>query len=382
MFHELIGGPFCRFEYRPMNLNSSPQVKEYLFANGWEPDEWNFKKNPLTGRDMYDENGEKIKSSPKLTESSFHTVKGEVPQLIARRNVLMHRMRMIKNTTRQGEEKGFLNLLRNDGRIAAGAIPLGTNTGRMRHVGVVNIPSVDAVYGEEIRSLFKVPEGYEQVGVDASALEARMQAHYVFPFKGGPELADLLINGDIHTENSKLWYGDVEHRKQSKSPYYCLMYGGQPPKLATTMGVSVKEAELHFEAFWNQYTPLTEFKTAITEAWKARGGKNGGYLRAIDGRKIFARSEHALVNLMFQSAGSITVKLATVYLDKWIKQSGLRARQIIHMHDEMQFEVHVDDVEKVRELALKAFEQAGKFLKFNVPIVGEAKVGRNWAECH
>lgn len=376
---EEISGPFTRIAWESINLNSSDQIKKYLLEHGWIPTEYNFKKDS-NGRDLYDEHGEKIKSSPKLTEDSFDSVKGDIPKLIARRNILMHRKRMLKNVRKtDGEETGWINAIREDNRISAGAFTIGTNTGRMRHYNVVNVPSVDAVYGYEIRDLFVVPEGYKLLGVDAAALEARMQAHYVYPYDGGPELADLLINGDIHQSNADLW-GCT--RKGAKSPYYCLMYGGQPPKFAATMGCSLQEARKHFDAFWDTYTPLTEFKESITGVWKKRGGRRGGYLKGIDGRKLFARSEHALVNLMFQSAGSITVKVATLFLDKWIKQRNLDAHQVIHMHDEFQFEVKEDQVEEVKELALRAFIKAGEFLKMNVPILGDAKIGNSWAETH
>jgi DNA polymerase I-like protein with 3'-5' exonuclease and polymerase domains len=329
---------------------------------------------------MKDENGDFIPTSPKLSKSEFVGVEGEVPKLVARRNKLVHRKNLLANVRKtDGESTGLLNLLRNDGRVTAGAIVIGTNTHRCRHINVVNIPSVDALYGDRIRELFTVQDGYSMVGVDAAALEARMQAHYVYPFTGGEALADLLINGDIHQANADLW-GCT--RKQAKPNYYCLMYGGQPAKLASTMGCSLKDAKGYYEQFWQAYTPLTEFKDTITKIWEERGGKKGGYLKAIHGAKLFARSPHALVNMMFQSAGSITVMYATIFLDKLLKENMIDAHQVIHMHDEFQIEVVDKDVETVRDLALKSFEYAGKYLKMNVPILGDAKVGKNWRDTH
>lgn len=367
---KLIQGPFCRLNWEPINLNSPTQVKDYLLSQGWQPTEWNTKK----------ENGRIIQTSPKLTEDSFDSVQGDVPRLVARRAILVHRQRMLKNTKRNNEESGWLNSLREDGRLEARAIPNATPTGRYRHSGIVNVPNAHAVYGADIRSLFIAPPNYKFVGVDAAALEARVQAHYVYPYEGGPELADLLINGDIHTANQKLW--EMHERNDAKSPYYALMYGAQPQKLADTMGCSIFEATVRYENFWSQYVPLDMFKTEITKVWEARGGKKGGYLKALDGRKLFARSPHALVNLMFQSAGSIVVKLATVLTDKWCEELGLRSVQVLHFHDEFQRETHEDDVEQVVELAQLAFKTAGEYFKMNVPIIGEAKIGNNWYETH
>ena len=373
-----VEGPFCRISWHPINLNSSDQVKEYLLSVGWRPTEYNYKTDK-DGRAIYDEFGNKIKTSPKLTEDSYDSVQGDIPQLVARRNILVHRQRLLKNTRKDGVETGWLNQLREDGKLTAGGIPLGTPTGRYRHSGVVNVPSVDAVYGADIRSLFRADTGLVLVGVDASALEARIQGHYVYPFKGGKELAELLIHGDIHQSNADLW---GVSRKEAKSPYYCLMYGGQPPKLAETMGCTLAEAQDYYEGFWGTYTPLAQFRDTLTDVWKKRGGKRGGYLKGLDGRKLFARSQHSLANLMFQSGGSIVVKLATVLTDKWVKKYNVNSWQVLHMHDEFQRETEPQHVEIVKSLSCKAFEEAGRYFKMNVPIVGEAKVGMNWRDTH
>lgn len=360
-----------------MNLNSHPQVKDFLLSRGWIPDEWNVKK----------ENGRVVQTSPKLTESSFHTVEGDIPRLIARRAVLVHRQRMLKNTKKNGEESGWLNQLRQDGRLEARAIPQGTNTGRFTHIGIVNVPNAHAIYGPEFRSLFIAPDGYSYVGCDAAQLEARIQAHYVFPYKGGQELADLLLNGDVHMENAKMWglvdkYGDKAGRNMAKSPLYCLMYGGQAPKLAETMGCSLRDGERHFKAFWEKYSALDEFKRTITKVWEDRGGKRGGFLKGLDGRKLFARSSHALVNLMFQSGGSIVVKKATTLLDKWCEEYNFDSVQVLHFHDELERETLNEHVDAVKELAAKAFNEAGEHFKLNVPLVGDVKSGRSWYEVH
>jgi DNA polymerase I len=102
----------------------------------------------------------------------------------------------------------------------------------------------------------------------------------------------------------------------------------------------------------------------------------------LDGRKLFARSPHALVNLMFQSGGSISVKLATVLTDVWCNKLNLDSVQVIHYHDEFQRETLDAHVDQVKQLAEKAFSQAGTYFKLNVPLVGEVKVGKSWKETH
>ena len=376
----LVGGPFSRIEWEDINLNSSDQIKAYFFKHGWKPTEWNYKKDPKTKKMLRDDRGNPIQTSPKLTEDSFDSIEGDLPKLLARRNVLVHRRRMLKNVRKtDDEETGLINLVRMDGRIPAGGFPNGTNTGRVRHYNVVNIPGVGSIYGEELRDLFVAPDGYLMLGCDAAALEGRIQAHYIIPYKGGHELADLILNGDIHQANADLW-GCT--RKEAKSPYYALMYGAQAPKIAQTMGCTLKEAEERYNAFWGQYEPLAMFKDDITKAWESRGGKKGGFLRGLDGRKLFARSAHALVNLMFQSAGSISVKTALLFANKSVQYKGLDAKQIIFYHDEVEYEVREDHAEEVKEIVEQSFPQSSKFFNLNVPLVGEGKLGKSWFDVH
>lgn len=356
-----IGGPFTKINWQKINLNSFSQVKDYLLYCGWKPTEWT-------------EAG-----SPKLTEDSFDSIDGDIPKLLTRRAILIHRKRMLDNVKKNGEEGGLLSFVRDDGRIEARAITNGTNTGRMRHSQIVNIPSLGSVYGEEFRSLFITPEGYVILGIDAAALEARCQAHYVMKYKGGEELADLLINGDIHQANADMWGCS---RKEAKSPLYCLMYGGQPQKLADTMGCSLNQAKKHYKLFWDTYAPLTSLKNDLIKVWELRGGKNKGFLKGLDGRKLFARSPHSLVNMMFQSAGSILVKTAACFMDGSIKKNNFDCTQIIIYHDEMAYEVKEEQAELAKELAEKAFEMAGIYHKFNVPLVGVGKIGTSWRDCH
>lgn len=369
MCEGIVGGPFCRLRYEKINLNSPAQVKNFLLSRGWIPTEFNTKK----------EGRETIQTSPKLTEDSFDSVKGEVPKLVARRSILVHRQRMLRNTKKNGEESGWLNNLREDGRLEARAIPQATNTGRARHSIVVNVPSPDAVYGTDIRSLFIVPNGYKLFGIDAAALEARCLAHFLLKYPGGKEIANILLEGDIHTENAKLWNCT---RKEAKSPLYALLFGVQPTKLATTMGVSVSLATKRFNDFWEHYAALNAFKQDLIKVWKSRGGQRGGFLKGLDGRKLFARSEHSLVNLMIQSTGSVLVKTALVLIDKTISKYNLDAHQIIFMHDEGQFEVREDQADMLKVIAEKCFLKAGEHWKLGVPMVGEGKIADNWYGTH
>ena len=360
---ETVSGPFTRVGYEETNLNSPTQIKAFLLTQGWIPDEWT------------------PKGSPKLTESSYPSIRGELGQLVSKRAVLKHRAQMLFNVNKNGELKGLLNLVRDDGRIEAGAMTNGTNTGRMTHRGLVNIPKPKdrGLWPSEvqIRELFVVPEGTLMMGVDADGLEARMEAHACYKYEGGEEYAHELIDGDVHSNNMILF--ETATRDDAKAPKYALTYGCSVPKLANTLGCSEKKARILFDNFWRGNTALDGFKKAITAFWKSTGRQ---YIIGIDGRKIFTRSEHSLVNAYFQSTGSIVVKVAAMYLDKWCRERNLKAQQIIIYHDELEYEVPYEEKDIVEQLAKEAFKQAGRFLKIRVPVTGTPKWGLNWKEVH
>jgi len=372
-----IQGPFTRISFEEMNLNSHDQVKDYLLSVGWQPTQWNYKKEGK--RWVYDDRGDKIKTSPKLTEDSFPSVKGEIPRLIVRRSVLNHRRSLISNL-RDPENKGWLSHIRENGRIPACGIPQATPTGRWRHSVIVNCPSAKSIYGPEVRSLFTVDPGRVMVGVDATAIEARCQAHNIMPYTGGVEYAKLLLEGDIHARNASLFECT---RDEAKSPYYALLFGASAGKVSETLGVDARRGQELFDQFWDGNQCLRELKAGLEVEFNSHGGKRGGYIRGLDGRKLYGRSAHSLVNLKLQSDAAILFKTAMTFLfSSWVPKRGLDAKLVMNFHDEMDADVAECDVEEYLMLALKSFEAAGRYYNYRVPIIGAGKVGEDWFQVH
>lgn len=409
-----IRGPFTRIHFVDMNLNSDMQVKDYLLSVGWVPTTWNYKKDQ-SGRIVYDDKRKPIKTSPKLTEDSYYTIDGDLPKLLARRNILCHRRNLISNV-KDPENKGLLSFIRSDGRVPAEGVPQAAVTGRYRHRKIVNIPTPGTLYGTELRSLFYVPASMPDhyiIGTDADGLEARMEAHYCYPFEGGKEYAYELLNGDVHINNALLFelinqqeyeiytqYGDCDvetipellqatykkakkGRKNSKPGKYGLSYGCKEEKLSSTLKCDATTAKRLWNQFWDGNTALKGLRDYLETLYDSRGGVNGGYLIGLDGRILRIRKKHALVNTMFQSGGNIVVKTATCLMfNKLVPKYNLSSKLICHQHDEFQALVHERDVEQHIKLASHAFESAGRYYNLNVPITATSKVGKNWAETH
>ena len=224
-------------------------------------------------------------------------------------------------------DTGYLSMYREeDERVSTPAIEIGAGTQRYRHISIANIPRVTSVYGEEMRSLFGCGKGMYQFGFDFSSLEARIQGHYILPFDG-EELANSLLAekpNDSHTiTGKKLGIS----RGDAKSLNYLLCYGGSSKKAANMLVVSQSEADVLVDGYWEAVLPLKKLRDALKNAWEKRGKTN---IVAIDGRKINIRSQHSLINFLFQSGGVICAKYSTVFLYKLLEEQGYKCNPFEH----------------------------------------------------
>jgi len=373
-------GPSTRLVLEPIYLNSFVQIKEYLLEIGWKPDEWSYKKDPLTKRVLYDK-GKPVKSSPKITESSMAKLDSELGKLLARYFILKHRSIFIYKEKKNGKLGGLIPNVRKDGRVSADGFPLGTNTRRYRHRNVVNVPKAkeDILYGYELRDLFTHEEGTILCGTDADSLEARIAAHFTHKFGAGYD-----PDKDVHTELKE--YLDNElgiqiSRQDAKQIYYGVQYGAQVKKVGDMLGVGQTKATQVFDAFWTVNDALAQVRDEAVKEWK-----HTGFVTALDGGKLSIRSEHSVMNAKFQAAGSIVVKRATVRMNQEIRRLQLSnyVRQVIHYHDEYALEL-VDSKsirESIKKITEEAWQYAGDYYKLNVAITGEAAFGSSWAEIH
>lgn len=245
------------------------------------------------------------------------------------------------------------------------------NTNRYRHIGVCNVARASSIYGEQMRSLFGCGDGMRQLGFDFSSLEARIQGHYILAFNG-EELAQQLLASkplDIHSVNAKKL---GIPRDQAKSVSYMLMYGGSAKRAQTMLGCTLEEAEIIVEAYWDAVLPLKLLREAMVKKWEERNKK---YIIGVDGRKIFTRSQHSLLNSAFQSGGVICAKYATVFIYQLLEAqsfkcdpftySDLDVCGMVEYHDELQLAVHP------KHIPLKVFNTEDEALEFKKSWVGE-----------
>lgn len=361
-----ICGPFSKVKFEKVNLNSSKQLKEFLYTLGWKPDTWNFKKK---------EDGSVEKTSPKITLSSLESIDStELGKLILRRAILSHRYRFLFND--DDDTSGVLGHLREDGRVEADAITLGTPTARYTHLApVCNTPKATkkVVYGYEMREVFCCKPPYLMVGSDLKGIEARLLGHYTIPYDNGVMAYDLL-NGDIHTETKLILGCD---RDTAKTFRYAFMYGAGIKKLASILKCSVAEAEIKYNEFMQKSIGLSTLINALQSAYNKKG-----YIKGLDGRRLFIRGKHKLLNTLIQSSAAIIFKDWSCRVWSEIDRLGLDAAIIIMYHDEFQLRVHEKDINSIKKvLAMTLFDTEQHF-EIRVPLLTDTKVASNWAETH
>jgi len=275
--------------------------------------------------------------------------------------------------------QAWLKLMKH-GRIHGRVNTNGAVTGRCTHQNpnMAQVPACRAEYGEECRDLFKAGKGYKLVGCDASGLELRMLAHYLALFDGG-EYAQTVVTGDVHTLNQKA--AGLETRDQAKTFIYAFLYGAGDAKIGEIVGGSAAEGQMLKRKFLSNLPALRKLQMAIKSKVE-RGGK----LVGLDKRILPVRSPHAALNMLLQSAGAVCMKVALIQLFhklnilKW--SHGADYAFVANVHDEFQAEVVPEKADIFGQLAVGAIQSAGKELKLNVALDGEAKVGNTWAETH
>jgi DNA polymerase-1 len=273
---------------------------------------------------------------------------------------------------RYAQVNSWLEHVQDDGRVHGRVTTNGAVTGRMTHQtpNMAQVPSVNSEYGKECRDCWVVPEGRKLVGVDASGLELRMLAHYM----GDEEFTNVLLRDDIHTRN-QIATG-LATRPQAKTFIYAFLYGAGDAKIGSIVGGTARDGYALRSRFLRNTPSLETLRERVGQASRK------GYLKGLDGRKLWVRSEHSALNTLLQAAGAIVMKKALILLDDYATQHGIDYKFVGNVHDEIQSEVATEQAEKFGWLAVECIKAAGISFELRCPLDGEYKVGDTWAETH
>jgi DNA polymerase-1 len=342
--HTNDDGDYGYWAYPELNLGSRQQVGRHLMHYGWKPE-------------VFTET-----ERPKVDESTLKDVDIPEAKIIARYLMLQKR---------KGQVDSWLDALDDrTGRIHCRVHTMGTVTHRMSS-SKPNLQQVTASgkeYGPEMRALFTVPEDKVLVGADLSGLELRCLAHYM----KSDNYTKELLTGDIHAVNQKL--AGLKTRDKAKTFIYAFLYGAGDAKIGSIVGQDSSVGKIIKERFLENTPSLATLKQQVGKA------SDKGYLKALDGRHVRVRSEHASLNFLLQSAGAIIAKRAWVIFHELATH--LDYKQLGVIHDEIQIECSPDDAEEIGKLTVKAMKLTTDYYKLRCPMTGEYKIGRSWNETH
>lgn len=181
------GVPYPQYEEVTFNPNSRSHIAKVLMDRGWEPTEVTPTGAPKVDEDTL-QSAMDISLTPKILE--YLLINKRIAQLAEGDNAWLKLMKE--------DEDGYY-------RIHGSVNPNGAVTGRATHSypNVAQVPAGRSPYGKECRSLFTVPKGWFEAGIDASGLELRCFGAFLFPFDNGAYIKEIL-EGDIHTHNQKM----------------------------------------------------------------------------------------------------------------------------------------------------------------------------------
>ncbi|WP_110969916.1 DNA polymerase I [Pseudomonas huaxiensis] len=251
-----------------------------------------------------------------------------------------------------------------------------------------NIP-VRTAEGRRIRQAFVAPKGYKLLAADYSQIELRIMAH----LSRDDGLMNAFRNGlDVHTAtaaevfNVPLEAVTSDQRRSAKAINFGLIYGMGAKKLGKDIGVETKQAKAYIDAYFARYPGVREYMERTRKQ-----AADQGYVETLFGRRLYlptinssrpqerAGAERTAINAPMQGTAADIIKRAMVAVDNWLQSSGLDARVILQVHDELVLEVREDLVDQVREEIRPHMSGAAQL---DVPLLVDVGIGANWDEAH
>ena len=350
----------------PFNINSPKQLGEVLFDRLCLP----YGKKTKTGWSTNADVLEKLQG--------LHPIVGEV---------LEYRMlTKLKSTYADG----LLKVISSDGRIHTNFQMTVTATGRLSSTepNLQNIP-VRKQLGSQMRRMFIAPKGSVLVDADYSQIELRLLAH----ISGDQAMIDAFLSGeDFHAVTaSNVFHVPLEEvtpamRSSAKAVNFGIVYGISAFSLAQDINVMPREAQAYIDAYFREYSGVRQYMTDVAEK-----AKSDGYVTTLYGRRrdipelknskyaVRQFGERVALNMPIQGTAADIMKLAMIDVFNALKESGLKAKLVLQVHDELIVECPEEEAEQVSAILKKSM--AG-IASLRVPLVVDVGFGSSWAEAH
>lgn len=265
-----------------------------------------------------------------------------------------------------------------------------TATGRLSssNPNLQNIPVRDEM-GKEIRKCFIPDEGCLFFSADYSQIELRIMAH----LSGDKAMIEAFnMDGDIHAATAAKIYKvpltevTSDMRRKAKTANFGIIYGISVFGLGERLQIPRSEAKELIDGYFATYPRIKEYMDECID--KAR---QLGYVETLWGRKrylpdiasgnSFVRgfAERNAINAPIQGSAADIIKVAMIAIDKAFLAENLRSQMILQVHDELNFNVYPEELEKVKNIVCREMSRA---IELQVPLIADCGVGKNWLEAH
>jgi hypothetical protein len=364
--------------HEPGNPSSPEQLKSWLYSLGWVPRTFKYVKNKETGelREIPQINLEFGKGICESIKDLYE--KEPRLELLDGLSVLQHRIGLLNGFLRDQE----------DGWIKA-QISGFTNTLRVKHTTVVNLPKPEKLYAEPIRGSLIADEGYELCGSDMKSLEDRIKMHYIYPLD--PKYVESMSTDDWdpHLEIAKTAgmatqeqvdkYKSGEDksvkpiRDIAKNCGYACQYGAGVSRLMTTGGIDRSSAQRLHESYWSlnwsvkQVAEDQTVKTVNDQMWLYNPVSRFWYTLRYDKDRF----------------STLVQGTAAYVFDLWIKYI-LEQREQLSMtfHDEGVWHIRQGHRGKFTTMINKAIDKVNDEVKLNRKLEVDIQYGSRYSEIH
>lgn len=277
-----------------------------------------------------------------------------------------------------------------DGKIHTTYNQTVTATGRLSssNPNLQNLP-IRSERGRFIREAVIPDEGCRFLSADYSQIELRLMAH----FSQDAHMLAAFRNGqDIHAATAARIYGlpieqiTKDQRRKAKTANFGIIYGISAFGLAQQLDCSRAEAKQLIDDYFAAFPSVIRYIESQKELARQRGyaetlfGRKR-YLPDINSQNATVRSfaERNAVNAPIQGTAADIIKMAMVSIHRRLKAEGLQAQMIMQVHDELNFNVPVAEVDRVHEIVVGEMQNA---VHLSIPLIAECGVGENWLEAH
>ena len=279
---------------------------------------------------------------------------------------------------------------KDDGKIHTTFNQTVTSTGRLSSTNpnLQNIPIRDSE-GKEIRRAFIPDHDCVFFSADYSQIELRIMAH----LSCDQNMIDAFNSGqDIHAATAaKIYKIPIEEvtkdmRRNAKTANFGIIYGISAFGLADRLGIPRQEAKALIDGYFETYPDVKKYMDESIE--KAR---REGYVETVFHRKRFLTdigsrnaivrgyAERTAINAPIQGSAADIIKVAMVKIHNRFQSENIQSKMIIQVHDELNFNVLNDELDKVRGIVIEEMENA---FKLRVPLVADCGAGEDWLEAH